>query len=42
MFSKLSDLASKEMKAILMDLAIETERHRSAIVEALNATKQQL
>ena len=40
-FSKLSDLASKEMKAILMDLAIETERHRGAIVEALNAEKQQ-
>jgi rubrerythrin len=41
-FSKLSDLASKEMRAILVNLAAETERHRSAIVEALDAEKQKI
>ena len=39
-FSKLSNVASKEMRATLMDLAIETERHRNAVVEMLNAQKQ--
>jgi len=28
------------MRATLMDLAIETERHRNAVVEMLNAQKQ--
>jgi rubrerythrin len=39
-FSKLSDFASKEMRAILVNLANETERHRKAIVEVLDAEKQ--
>jgi rubrerythrin len=39
-FSKLSDFASKEMRALLLNLASETERHRKAIVEALDAEKQ--
>ena len=41
-FSKLSDFASKEMRAILVNIAAETERHRSAIVEALDAEKQKI
>jgi hypothetical protein len=40
-FSRLSDFTSKDMKVILMNLAVETERHRDAIVEALNAEKRQ-
>jgi len=39
-FSKLSDFASKEMRAILVNLAAETERHRNAVVEALDAEKR--
>jgi len=41
-FSKLSDVASKEMRAILVNLAAETERHRNTIVEALDAEKQKI
>lgn len=41
-FSRLDDFTSKEMKVILMNLAVETERHRDAIVKALNAEKRQL
>jgi hypothetical protein len=41
-FSKLSDFASKEMRAILVNIAAETERHRSAIVEVLDAEKQKI
>jgi len=41
-FFKLSDFASKEMRAILVNLAAETERHRNAIVETLDAEKQKI
>jgi len=41
-FSRLSDFTSKDMKVIVMNLADETERHRDAIVEALNAEKRQV
>ena len=41
-FSKLSDFASKEMRAILVNIAAETERHRNAIVETLDAEKQKI
>lgn len=39
-FSKLSDLASREIKSTLMDLAAETERHRKALVDAIDSEKR--
>ena len=39
-FSKLNDFVPKEIMSTLMDLAVETEKHRKALVEALNNEKR--
>lgn len=40
-FSKLSESVSKEVRAILEDIATETERHRKSVGVAMNTEKQQ-
>jgi rubrerythrin len=41
-FPKLSNSASQEFRSILLDLAADTERHRKAVAEALDAEKRQV
>jgi rubrerythrin len=39
-FAKISNLVHEKIRSVLLDLAAETERHRRAIVEALDAEKR--
>jgi hypothetical protein len=39
-FSKLSDSAPPKIRAVLLDLAVETEKHQKAIIDAITDEKR--